>query len=94
MSLLDLDVGTTGCKAVVFNLEGKVLSTAYREYPLLHPQPGWAELDKRLILKKIKESIRQVSGQVKQDPVKALSISTRGGSYPILGLLDIPQEKR
>ncbi len=86
MSLLDLDVGTTGCKAVVFNLEGKVLSTAYREYPLLHPQPGWAELDKRLILKKIKESIRQVSGQViKKDPVKALSISTQGGSYPILG---------
>jgi len=81
MSLLGLDIGTTGCKAVVFSLEGKVLSTAYREYPLLYPQPGWAELDMRLVLEKIKESIRQVSSQVKKDPVKALSISTQGEAF-------------
>ena len=45
MSLIGLDVGTTGCKAIVVNLEGKVLGEAYREYPLTYPQPGWAELD-------------------------------------------------
>jgi len=87
MSLLGLDVGTTGCKAVVFNLEGKLLSTAYREYPLLHPQPGWAELDMRLVLKKIKESIQEVSSQAKKDPVKAFSIASQGEAF-------VPIDKR
>jgi xylulokinase len=35
----------TGVKAVVFREDGKVLSSAYREYPLHQPQRGWAELD-------------------------------------------------
>ena len=81
MSLLGLDVGTTGCKAVVFDVGGKVLSAAYREYPLLHPQPGWVELDMRLVLEKIKESIREVSSEVKRDPIKALSISAQGEAF-------------
>ncbi len=81
MSLLGLDIGTTGCKAVVFNVEGRILSTAYREYPLLYPQPGWAELDMRLVLKKTRESIQEVSSQARKDPVKALSISTQGEAF-------------
>lgn len=32
MSLLGIDVGTTGCKAAVFSTEGKCLAMAYREY--------------------------------------------------------------
>lgn len=42
MSLVGLDVGTTGCKAVAFDLQGNVIASAYREYPLLHPKPGWS----------------------------------------------------
>ncbi|MCK5380057.1 MAG: hypothetical protein KAJ81_01220, partial [Candidatus Latescibacteria bacterium] len=45
MSLLGIDVGTTGCKAVAFNVEGRMLASAYQEYPLLSPRPGWMELD-------------------------------------------------
>ena len=45
MSYLGLDIGTTGCKAAVFDAEGRLLALAYREYPLLSPQPGWAEID-------------------------------------------------
>ena len=40
MSLLGIDLGTTGCKAGVFGLDGACLATAYREYDMLHPQPG------------------------------------------------------
>jgi xylulokinase len=45
MSLLGLDVGTTGCKAAAFSVEGELLASAYREYSLLHLEPGWSELD-------------------------------------------------
>lgn len=78
MSLLGLDVGTTGCKAVAFNLKGQLLAQAYREYPLLHPQPGWAELDIHLLWQSITEVIKSVNDQIKTDPVQALSVSCQG----------------
>jgi len=37
MSILGLDVGTTGSKAIAFDLEGRAIASSYREYPLLHP---------------------------------------------------------
>ena len=43
MSLLGIDVGTTGCKVIAFHEDGTVLAQAYGEYPLTHPQPGWSE---------------------------------------------------
>jgi xylulokinase len=43
-ALLGLDLGTTGIKAALFAAEdGHVLASAFVEYPLMHPQPGWAE---------------------------------------------------
>ncbi len=43
MSLIGLDIGTTGCKAIVFGQDGEILGQARREYPVLSPHPGWAE---------------------------------------------------
>lgn len=43
-SLLGIDLGTTGVKAALFAADdGQVLASAFFEYPLLHPHPGWAE---------------------------------------------------
>src|SRR5207248_8503996 len=43
-TLLGIDLGTTGVKAALFATEdGRVLADAFVEYPLYHPQPGWAE---------------------------------------------------
>ena len=78
MSLLGLDIGTTGCKAVAFDEEGSLLARAYREYSLLHSKPGWAELDVNLLWKKIKEVISDVASKTHPDPIKALSVSTQG----------------
>nr|MDQ3328546.1 xylulokinase [Chloroflexota bacterium] len=41
--LLGLDVGTTGCKAAIFDEVGRAVASHTEEYPLYHPQPGWAE---------------------------------------------------
>ena len=43
MSYIGLDVGTTGCKAVVFDARGRQLASASREYATLTPREGWAE---------------------------------------------------
>jgi xylulokinase len=44
-TLVGLDVGTTGVKAVAISPSGHVVATAERSYPLSTPQPGWSEQD-------------------------------------------------
>ncbi|MFL5654695.1 MAG: xylulokinase [Ktedonobacteraceae bacterium] len=45
-ALLGIDLGTTGVKAALFAVDdGRVLSSAFIDYPLMHPQVGWAEQD-------------------------------------------------
>ncbi len=48
-ALLGIDLGTTGVKAALFAAEdGHVISSAFVDYPLVHPHPGWAEQDPEL----------------------------------------------
>lgn len=42
---LGIDLGTTGCKVILLNANGKILDKGYAEYPILSPQPGYAEQD-------------------------------------------------
>ena len=44
-TLVGLDVGTTGVKAVAISPDGEVLATDQESYPLSTPRPGWAEQD-------------------------------------------------
>jgi len=43
--ILAYDIGTTGAKGTLFDLNLKPLSQAYESYPLIYPKPGWAEQD-------------------------------------------------
>ena len=43
--VLALDQGTTSSRAIVFDREGRILSTAQEEFPQIYPQPGWVEHD-------------------------------------------------
>jgi len=79
MSLLGLDIGTTGCKAIIFSEAGTILGRAYREYPLIQPQPGWIELDPALVWSRVEDSIREaVALAGSGDPVVALAASVQG----------------
>ena len=78
MSLMGIDVGTTGCKVVAFDHAGKVLAQAAREYPLLSPNPGWYELDPEQVWAFVCDCLRQVNAQLRHDPVTALALSSQG----------------
>jgi xylulokinase len=80
MSLLGIDVGTSGCKAAVFSEDGQLLRQAYAEYDYQHSRPGWAELDALQVWRQVKRTIGQAVADVKGDPVKALCVSSLGES--------------
>jgi xylulokinase len=48
LSLIGIDVGTSGVKALALAPDGTVLSRAEESYPLDMPQQGWAEQDPEL----------------------------------------------
>ena len=41
--LLGLDIGTSGVKALLISVEGKIISSKTASYPLATPHSGWAE---------------------------------------------------
>lgn len=41
--LLGLDIGTSGVKALLISVEGKIISSKTESYPLATPHSGWAE---------------------------------------------------
>ena len=43
--LLGIDIGTSACKAAIFDRSGEVIASASEEYPVDYPHPGWAEQD-------------------------------------------------
>lgn len=78
MSLLGIDIGTTGCKAGAFSEDGRMIASAYEEYTLHHPQPGWVELDAAQVWGQVCKTIRAVVSHTSHDPVKALAVSSMG----------------
>lgn len=86
MSLLGIDVGTTGCKAVVFSQEGKQLASAYQEYDVRAPQPRQAELDSEDVWNRIKATIGAVAAKADpKDPIEALSVTSMGEAVVPVG---------
>ena len=48
--LAGIDIGTSGAKGMVFDLQGNVRGRGYREYPCTYPRPGWVEQDADLLV--------------------------------------------
>lgn len=78
MSIIGLDIGTTGCKAIVFDSEGKIRGRSVQEYSILTPQPHWAEQDAEQVWQLAWSALREAVAQAKDDPPLALALSCQG----------------
>lgn len=45
MMYLGLDLGTSGLRALLTDVEGQVIGATEAAYPVAHPHPGWSEQD-------------------------------------------------
>jgi xylulokinase len=77
MSLGGLDVGTTMCRLIVFDESGRILTSAYREYPLItdHDQ---IEIDPTHLWSSVCDVCREASSKVPNDPIEAIGVSAMG----------------
>lgn len=75
--LIGVDIGTSGTKAALIDLEGRVLAEALVAYPLVVSAPGWAEQDARLWQNAVFETIHTVvaGSDVSPELVAGLCVS-------------------
>lgn len=62
---LGVDIGTTGCRSVVFSDQASLITSSEKLYPTQSPKPGWAEQDSEDVLAQVEESIREAVTQAR-----------------------------
>ncbi len=75
--LLGLDIGTSGVKALLISVEGKIISSKTVSYPLTTPHSGWAEQSPydwwEATVKVIKETVS--NNLIDSNQIKGISLS-------------------
>jgi len=59
MYLIGIDLGTTGCKSMLFDYEGKILSQKYIEYGLITSNDIYIEQDAGLWWRLVKQTVSE-----------------------------------
>jgi sugar (pentulose or hexulose) kinase len=77
--LAGVDIGTSGAKGMVFDLEGTALASAYREYPCTYPRPGWVEQDVELVVESTMSALAQAVREsgVRPSDIASFSLSAQ-----------------
>jgi xylulokinase len=78
MQLIGLDIGTTGCKAVLFDETGKLLASASREYAVDVPRPHWAEQDPEHVWRLAQDALHEALSRGGTKDVTAIGLSVQG----------------
>jgi xylulokinase len=84
MSYMGLDIGTSGCKAAVFEEDGTLLAKAYQSYSVVHSNSNWAELDSAEVMEKCFAVVRTAAKESGGN-IKALGISSQGEAFTPVG---------
>ncbi len=77
MAIMGLDIGTTGSKAVIFDLDGTLLASSYREYNLISPKPNWLELSPNDVLQAVKTVVSEAK-EKSNAHIQSIALSTLG----------------
>lgn len=85
MNYLGIDIGTSGCKAVVFDEDGRQLGAAYREYDVIFTEDGGAELNADEVTEKCFAVIREAAEQAPARSIRGLGISSQGEAFTAVG---------
>lgn len=84
--ILGIDIGTTGCKCIVVDLEGKCLGKGTSPYSILSPHPSWAEQDPESVFAGVIEAVRRAVLTSRVSPEKIWVLSFSGTLHSLLAV--------
>lgn len=83
MAFIGLDIGTAGVKAAVIARTGATLLTAYREYNLRFPAPGWVEMRPDDVWDATRAALTEAAARAEQ-PIEAIAAASFGEAAVLL----------
>lgn len=77
--LAGIDVGTTGARCAIVDLEGNIVASEYREYGATYPKPGWVEQDLDEMVEKTMEAclVTMTGSGIPAGEIAAIGFSTQ-----------------
>ena len=60
--------GPTGAKAIIFDLDGGIVSSGYKEYTCYYPKPAWVEQDADELIQAVFEASKQAIAAARINP--------------------------
>jgi len=84
--LLGLDLGTTTCRCLAFDLCGALLVEASREVPVRHPGPSLAEVDPEAWWRAARSVLREVADFLATQGRRPLALGVTGLMHAIVAL--------
>ncbi|NMB11059.1 MAG: hypothetical protein GX977_02110 [Firmicutes bacterium] len=78
MYVMGVDVGTTGCKAIVFDARGEALGIGFKEYDIVYPRANWAEQDPEQVWQYTQDVMAQAVAESGRRDITAISLSVQG----------------
>lgn len=82
MAFAGMDVGTSGCKMLVYDLDGNVIFSASRQYEETG-RDGYRELDPAMVWLQAKELLKEVGARC-PEPIEAMAVTSLGESIVCL----------
>lgn len=84
--LLGIDIGTSGTKSVLFDVNGQAVASSLREYPLYQPQNGWAEQDPVDWWNAVVQSCQDILTESKVAPADIIGVGLSGQMHGLVML--------
>lgn len=82
--LMGIDIGTSGTKTCIFDVDGNVIASSTAEYPLYQPQNGWAEQDPADWWDAVQKTMKATAAAV--DPGEIVGIGLSGQMHGLVML--------
>ena len=81
--ILAIDLGTTGCKTIVFDKNGNDISEGYEEYESIYLSPTWIDHDPQTWLDATQNTIRIALEKLNFDPeqIEAIAVTSQRATF-------------
>jgi len=86
MYVIGIDIGTSSCKSIIVDSNGKVIASATKEYPIYTPKPGWAEQEPIDWWNATVETIQKIISDSYINPKSIKGIGLSGQMHGLIGL--------
>ena len=82
--VLGHDVGTSGDKAVLCDLDGRTVATASRHYGLHRPKPGWVEQDPEGLVHAVLSTSRELAATARAEGGEVVAMAVSGQMFNVV----------